>query len=755
VHYKAFRDADIRFFPLLGKHGHEGEELTEKEQYKVPRSSGWKSTPLWSDEQIELMEETGQLDTGYAVLCAGLMVVDIDARTGGVESLARLIKEVPAIEEAGLIVATGSGHGSRHFYFRAPEGVAIAGKLKGYDGIDIKSGPGAFVVGPGSMHASGNHYTILEANPDDIDDAPVALVDMLRKPEYHRTEYNGAVMDVTHDDLADMMAHIGPDCDHEQWVRVGMACHDASQGTAFDVWDAWSSRGSKYPGSEDLEKRWHSFGKASMPVTIGTLIHYAEVGGWRRAVTLDAAPMDDDAASPESDLLDTSAVDLLRPPGFVGDVKRWIDDQCRYPREHLATAAALVAVGNVAGLRYTDDLVGVTANLFAFGVADSSSGKEAVLQAMQKIMVETGISAAAHGFQKSQQEVMRNLIRHQAAYYIIVELGIELGKAVNAQKKGSAAYLEGLIGTLMSLYSKADGKALLSGDVKEDVRKAMQSELAQHLKAVDNNEDPSGARALKAERLQAQLDTLDQGLDKPFLSLIGFTTPSTFDTIIDEDQATSGFLGRALLVREHNSNPWPKRPFKKRPMDDNMRQALRGLFDGGHFNATNDRVEHFGDRVPVQTTPDAAQALDKALEWTIEYAEMQKERTGLEAVVRRGYEMIAKISLILAAPSGVRTLEHVRWAFAITKRDVDEKLRLVMSNDETHGTDKNLTAKITKYISKDHGERVGVIKNRLRRYKPEDVVKALEKMEAAGMARRETTKAKNNGKVSERWYFTG
>ena len=88
-------------------------------------------------------------------------------------------------------------------------------------------------------------------------------------------------------------------------------------------------------------------------------------------------------------------------------------------------------------------------------------------------------------------------------------------------------------------------------------------------------------------------------------------------------------------------------------------------------------------------------------------------------------------------------------------RRADEKLRLVMSNDETHGTDKNLMAKITKYISKDHGEKVGVIKNRLRRYKPEDVVKALEKMEAAGMARRETTKAKNNGKVSERWYFTG
>lgn len=743
-------DAGLRIFPVLGANDNDGLPLDDKESHKRPRSSGWKSTPHWSEEQFELMIETGQLDTGYGVLCAGYLVLDVDPRNGGSQSLVQLLDLVPEIAGAGMIVETGRRDGGKHYYFKAPEGVALVTHLKGFDGIDAKSN--GYVIGPGSYHASGNTYRIVHGSPDDIDYAPAALVDMLRKPEYHRAAHEGGFMDITHADLADMVSHIDPDCDHEDWVRVGMACHDASQGTAFDVWDAWSARGAKYPSSDALSIRWHSFGKSSLPVTIGTLIHLAQANGWVQSVTFTS---DDAALTVDVDPLDTSSVDLLRPPGFVGEVKAWIDDQCRYRREHLATAAALVAVGNIAGLRYTDDLDGVTANMFAFGVADSSSGKEAVLQAMQKLMVETGISAAAHGFQKSQQEVMRNLIRHQAAYYIIDELGIELGKAINAQKKGGAAYLEGLIGTLMSLFSKADGKALLSGDVKEDVRKAMLAELGQHQKAIENNEDVTGARALKSERLTSQLATLDQGLDKPFISLIGFTTPSTFDAIIDEDQATSGFLGRALLVREHDSNPWPKRPFKKRPMDDAMRQSLRGLFDGGHYSAVQDRVEHIGDRVPIKTAPDAAVALDKALEWTIEYAEVQKERTGLEAVVRRGYEMIAKVSLILAAPSGVRTLEHVRWAFALVKRDVDEKLRLVVSNDLTRGSDKNLMAKVTKYISKDHGETLGVIKNRLRAYKPEDVKKALELMETAGSARRETVTTKANGKSSERWFFVG
>lgn len=749
--YKEMWQAGFTVFPLMGATDDDGKRLPEKEAYKRPHSSGWQNTPHWSQEQIDFMEETGQFETGFGVSCQGLIVIDVDARNGGVPSFESLCKDIPEIENAGLIVATGSGGGSAHYYFRAPKPtIALLQHVKGYPGLDMKSS--GFVVGAGSQHASGTKYTVIDGHPDNIEEAPSALIDLLRKPEYHRTEYDGATMDVTEQDISEMLSHIDPDCGHETWVRIGMAIHDATGGTAFSLWDNWSSGGSKYPCTETLEKRWHSFGKASMPVTIGTLIHYATEGGWKQSVTFEA-----DMAQFEqpTDLLDTSGIDLLRPPGFVGEVCQWINDQCRYPREHLAVAAALVSVGNVVGLRCTDDTDFATANLFAFGVADSSSGKEAVLQACGKILVDAGISAASHGYQKSQQEVMRNLIRHQAAFYIIDELGIELGKAVNAQKKGSAAYLEGLIGTLMSLYSKADGKALLSGDVKEDVRKAMLQELSQHAKAIDANEDPTGVRQKKADRLTAQLETLDEGLDRPFLSLIGFTTPSTFDTIIDEDQATSGFLGRALLVREHNSNPPPKRPFKKRPMPENMKAKLRGLFSGGYFEAGNDRVENPGPLEYIKTTQEAIDALDKALDWCIDYAEIQKEQTGLEAVVRRGYEMIAKISLILAAPSGVRTIEHIRWAFALVKKDVEEKLRLVVSNDTSHGADKNLMAKITKYISTDHGETIGVLKNRLRRYKPEDVLRALETLEQRGVAVRRAKTHRTNGKTSERWFFVG
>lgn len=744
-------DAGMRVFPLLGSHDADGDKLDEKEAFKRPRYSGWQHTPSgWSDEQLEVMFETGQFETGYGIVCRDIVVIDIDPRNGGNEAFDRLLQVVPEIAGAGMIVETGRRDGGKHYYFKAPvPAKSLVQHIKGYDGIDIKSS--GYVVGPGSQHASGNDYRIIHGSPDDIDDLPHAFIEMIARPEYHRTTYNGASMDVTHHDLAEMLSHLSPDVDHDTWIRCGMAVHDASQGSAFAVWDDWSAKGATYPGSEKLEERWHSFGKSTLPVTIGTLIVWAEEAGWKRSVIFDQQEEPPVIYTP----LDTDAIDLLRPPGFVGEVKQWIDDQCRYPREHLSTAAALISVGNVIGLRYTDDTDRATANLLAFGVAGSSSGKESVMQAMQAILVETGISAASHGSMKSQQEIMRNLIRHQAAYYVIDEFGIELRKVVNAQKKGTAAYLEGLIGTIMSIYSKADGKALLSGDVKEDVRKALVAELSQVKKRIENNEaGPSDENRL--DRTQKQLDTLDEGLDRPFLSLMGFTTPSTFDDIIDEDQATSGFLGRAILVREHETNPRPKWPFKKKPMPDQLRQKLRSLFQGGSFDMlAGDRVEHVGPITEIRTTPEAVAELREALNWTLDYAEDQKEKSGLEAVVRRGYEMIAKVSLILAAQEGVRTIEHVRWAFALVKRDINEKIRLVLSNDVTRGMDKNLMAQITKIISKDHGETFGVIKNRLRKYKPEDVQKALDLMIGNTLVRKEITLHKQSRKEVVRYFFEG
>lgn len=694
---------------------------------KHPVARSWQHTPMWSDDQLEIMEQTGQLATGYGVLVSGLLVVDVDARNGGTQSYERLIAEIPQVLGAGLIVETGSGGGSMHLYFALPEPVALVQTLDKYPGIDFKSS--GFVVGPGSMHASGNRYSVRMGSPYDIEAAPSALVDLLRKPERHRAMVSGRQVDVSHDDIKAMLEHISPDCDHDTWIKAGMAIHHATQGTGFAIWDGWSSGGQKYPGGSTLERRWHSFGKSANPVTLGTLIRFAEDAGWQAPVTFTPTITYDDAT------LDTTGIDLLRPPGFVGEVCQWINDQCRFPREHLAVAAALIAVGNVVGLRYTDDIDGVTANQFAFCVAGSGTGKEAVQQAMAEIHRAAGIHRASHGSIKSEQEITRNLIRHQAAMYIVDEIGIFLQKITNAQKRGGAAYLDGVIGLLMSAYSKADGFMLLTGDAKEDVRQMLQTELAACMKAINNYDDDNGHHARRKPQLERALTHIDNGLERPFVSLIGFTTPVTFEGLVTHEQATNGFVGRSLLIRERETNPKAKRGFRKKPMPDKMKYFLGTLYGGGSYDATEStRVEFYGDRQRIPTNPDAVALLEQAQEWFYQYAEEHKSNTGFEAVVRRGYELMAKISLTLAAPEGVRTAEHVRWAYAMAKRDIDDKIALAYGN-ESPNTDDAIVSRILSIVDGDHGEPQSVIYQRCKKFGKEKTAAVLAAMVEKGYVR--------------------
>src|SRR5690554_3771452 len=159
-----FLDSEIPIFGLYGATPDGKCECGNEEceaLYKHPRASNWQYTPLWSDEQLETMEEMDYFATGYGVLVSGLLVIDVDARNGGVDSFSKLCADtgLDLLGESGLAVATGSGNGSMHLYFKAPESLSMVQSLQKYPGIDFKSS--GYVVGPNSMHASGNKYTII------------------------------------------------------------------------------------------------------------------------------------------------------------------------------------------------------------------------------------------------------------------------------------------------------------------------------------------------------------------------------------------------------------------------------------------------------------------------------------------------------------------------------------------------------------------------------------------------------------------
>ncbi len=680
-----------------------------KALYKHPIASGWQNTPVFSDEQFELGIEFGQFDTGFGVLCKGLLVIDVDARNGGVKSFRRLVQRIPELAACQFVVNTGSGNGSRHYYFKAPAGVSLSQHLKHFKGIDFKSS--GYVVGAGSMHASGNRYTVLKGRVENITAAPQKLIDLLAIKEKHRTEYNGALVDISDSQIAEMLDAIDPDCEYDKWIRCGMAIHEATNGSGFLIWDTWSSKGKKYKGPHDLYAHWSSFGQSANPVTIGTLIHYAIEAGYQFEEDVQFGCSFEDEPITQID----KTVDLLRPPGFVGRIAKWINSQSRYPREHLAVAAALMTVSSVAGMRYRDDTDGTVANMFCFGVAGSATGKESILDAYFRLLREAGVAPAVHGSFKSEKELYQNLIRHQAAIYAIDEMGEVLGKVVNARKKSTVAYLEGLIGTLMSIYSKGNSYAPIGGDMKEDIRKAILHKMAGLEKGSD-----------KYTQLEETLDNIEEGLKNPFLNIFGLTTPERFTALMDFDMATSGFIGRSLIFKEANDNPYRNKNRQENEEEFKKISArLKHLYLCGHSETPTGRVERVGPIEIIPTTQKGVELLDEVEEYFMSLAEFHKEKTGLTALPRRGRELVSKVSLTLAIPEGVRTEEHIRWAFALVKRDIEGKINITNANSSIDKAER-LMSRILSLVDADEGVTLGILKNKCRPEKPENIERAVE-----------------------------
>ncbi len=98
------------------------------------------------------MVETPKANIGVSCDVSGLLVLDIDPRDGGDETLAELIKQHGELPPT-LEVRTGGG--GRHLYFEHP------GDKRGFvkkigPGVDVKAN--GYVVAPPSVHESGGVY---------------------------------------------------------------------------------------------------------------------------------------------------------------------------------------------------------------------------------------------------------------------------------------------------------------------------------------------------------------------------------------------------------------------------------------------------------------------------------------------------------------------------------------------------------------------------------------------------------------------
>lgn len=780
VDYTDYLEAGWHIFPLHaiidGKCGCGNPECPPKSLGKHPILHGWQHVTTWDEDQLDYMTgedsigERNQFLDGFGVNLLGLhiLVVDVDVRNGGLEGLKKLNHTLgyDIEEKAAFVVNTGSGDGSRHIYMYVPDayrGKSLAQTLSSqFEGIDFKST--GFVVGCGSNHASGEHYWAKKGTPADVIDAPVELMELIVQKEKLRSTFSGTFAEYSFAELRDIVLAIqNKGRDYEKWIRIGMGVHHATDGSAegYDLWCEWSAKSDAHD-PDGMDYKWHSFGKSRQSqVTIATLKMWAEEDGYVVPVTFDAGDQFEDVVIDVPETVNgvtskvaMSACNLKQPPGLAGDIVAWINSRSMYPRENLAVAAALMAISNAAGLRYRVGGYNTSLNLIVFGVADSGSGKGAILSAMQELDRAAGVQDAVHGGIKSEQELIRNQLRNQAAIYKVDEAGSFLNKISNSKKSGRTAYLEHVVGVIMSLFSNANDYYNITGDLKEELREGIEKERARITKRMDD-----GVAGLEhiLDDLTKELEDIREGIKEPYMSFFGLSEPSSFNEAVNGDVwlTIGGLIGRSLVFTETNGVPHRKKlgEFGSFELPMNISMQLAALYWGGKSGEESTRVKRHGDIVQIPMTDKAKEAEEEIYEYWHKQGVLEQDMgTGMQTLTIRATELTLKVAGILGVAGGQITVEHMQWAHALVHRITHEKMSRAKAatgaeSKETQDRSDGLIEAVKSVLIQKDAFTVGVIANRFRRdYTKKQVQECLDWMVSQGMAKLETKVSANNRK---------
>ena len=256
------------------------------------------------------------------------LVLDVDPRNGGDIGYANWEADHGCHDTA----TAATGGGGRHVWFACgPVKNTKYGQGDRYVGIDIISATG-YVIMPPSQHPSGGRYDWLDTEELMPEVAP--LPSSFSMPERYEAPWNKAKREhaLTPAPKAQMLdvkralGHMDPDMDYADWIAVGQAVHSQCWEEGFDLWAEWSKGGMKYPGLNEVARKWHSF-DADGQTGLGTLFHMAGQAGYNAPKAAVVPPRDEN----------------LNVPFLVGNAESW--DSVRKADELVADLIEADALG--------------------------------------------------------------------------------------------------------------------------------------------------------------------------------------------------------------------------------------------------------------------------------------------------------------------------------------------------------------------------------------------------------------------------
>lgn len=329
--------------------------------------------------------------TGVEVNGVVLVVLDIDPRNDGANTLATLVAKFGQLPTTATVI-TGRRDGGRHYYFRCPAWVKLKGKLG--PGADVQS-RGKYVIAPPSIHPDTEESYEWDEQHNLLDGVPIAelpqwLIDHLSidtptdlAPPSQFSPSSIYIDDDTKRDIRSALLSLHSE-ERDLWIQVGLALKDLGD-VGRALWMEWSTTSEKFDARQ-AETTWRSL----KPERIGyqTVFSLAQARGWlnpKRNVEVPVlTPVVDwpeptplPTLPPVQPFRDELMPITLRP--WVADISQRMQCPPDFPAmAAIVAASSLISAYAVVQPKERDDWQ-VTPNLGGMGVGRSGVKKSPAL----------------------------------------------------------------------------------------------------------------------------------------------------------------------------------------------------------------------------------------------------------------------------------------------------------------------------------------------------------------------------------------
>lgn len=336
---------------------------------------------------------------------------------------------------------------------------------------------------------------------------------------------------------------------------------------------------------------------------------------------------------------------LTYPPGFVGEVAKFIFSTSPRPIVEVSVVAALGLFAGICGRAFTIPQSGL--NLYIILAGRSAIGKEAMHSGISKIIhiISNSMPEASRFVDFSDFVSAPALTKAVAINNSFVNVAGEFGKKLqrmSQSENGQDTGIHQLRTVMTNLYQKSGPGSVFGG-----------------LGYSDKEKDVASVSGVA-------------------YSMIGETTPGTLYDSLTDTMMADGFLSRFTIVEYTGDRP-EVNPNMDQTMDPVAAEHLRTVM---HFAATVNASA--SDPTLVQPDPEARQFLenfDKQCDTNIRGTTDE----GWRQMWNRAHLKVYRLSAILAVADNhlfpVIGLHHVTWAHDLIMRDISIMSRRIVSGE--------------------------------------------------------------------------